>query len=128
MLAALHHDPAEIRREGDAGRVTGTPLPCLQVIDEAHRRPSVSPTSAQRLNHGDTTGALAVVEALLSGPAARLRVTAPCATNSEGRRAAADRVRDVQRGPRRRADPVRGTSVGPSPFPRRPLHPRHSNT
>lgn len=72
VLAALDHDPAEIRREEMLAALTGTPLPCLQVIDEAHRRPECLPDIRERLNHGDTTGALAVVEALL-GPAARLR-------------------------------------------------------
>ncbi|MFB7088347.1 hypothetical protein [Streptomyces sp. NPDC056296] len=71
-LAALDHDPAEIRREEMLAALTGTPLPCLQVIDEAHRRPECLPDIRERLNHGDTAGALAVVEALL-GPAARLR-------------------------------------------------------
>ncbi|AQS70743.1 hypothetical protein [Streptomyces pactum] len=71
-LAALDHDPAEIRREELLAALTGTPLPCLQAIDEAHRRPECLPDIRERLNHGDTVGALAVVEALL-GPAARLR-------------------------------------------------------
>ncbi|MFE0798942.1 hypothetical protein [Streptomyces sp. NPDC058812] len=72
VLAALDHDPAEIRREELLAALTGTPVPCLQVIDEAHRRPECLPDIRERLNHGDTAGALAVVEALL-GPAARLR-------------------------------------------------------
>ncbi|MET7324191.1 hypothetical protein [Streptomyces sp. NPDC005549] len=71
-LAALDHDPAEVRREELLAALTGTPLPCLQVIDEAHRRPECLPGIRERLNHGDTAGALAVVESLL-GPAARLR-------------------------------------------------------
>ncbi|NEC35859.1 hypothetical protein G3I66_22195 [Streptomyces rubrogriseus] len=72
VLAALDHDPAESRREELLAALTGTPLPCFQVIDEAHRRPQCLPDIRERLNHGDTAGALAAVEALL-GPAARLR-------------------------------------------------------
>ncbi|MFJ4273359.1 hypothetical protein ACIP29_22700 [Streptomyces coelicoflavus] len=71
-LAALDHDPAETRREELLAALTGTPLPCFQAIDEAHRRPECLPDIRERLNHGDTAGALAVVESLL-GPAARLR-------------------------------------------------------
>jgi hypothetical protein len=70
--AALDHDPAETRREELLAALTGTPLPCFQVIDEAHRRPECLPDIRERLNHGDTAGALAVVESLL-GPGARLR-------------------------------------------------------
>ncbi|WP_282084271.1 hypothetical protein [Streptomyces tendae] len=72
VLAALDHDPAEVRREELLAALTGTPLPCFQVIDEAHRRPECLPDIRERLNHGDTAGALAAVESLL-GPAARLR-------------------------------------------------------
>lgn len=72
VLAALDHDPAEIRREELLAALTGTPLPCLQVIDEAHRSPECLPDIRERLAHGDTSGALAVVEGLL-GPDARLR-------------------------------------------------------
>ncbi|MEU6287753.1 hypothetical protein [Streptomyces sp. NPDC046988] len=72
VLAALDHDPAEIRREELLAALTGTPLPCLQVIDEAHRRPECLPDIRERLDHGDTAGALAAVENLL-GPGARLR-------------------------------------------------------
>lgn len=71
-LAALDHDPAETRREELLAALTGTPLPCFQAVDEAHRRPECLPDIRERLNHGDTAGALAVVESLL-GPAARLR-------------------------------------------------------
>jgi hypothetical protein len=71
-LAALDHDPAEVRREELLAALSGTPLPCFQVIDEAHRRPECLPDIRERLSHGDTAGALAVVESLL-GPAARLR-------------------------------------------------------
>ncbi|MFF0587738.1 hypothetical protein ACFYWD_17365 [Streptomyces sp. NPDC003781] len=71
-LSALDHDPAEVRREELLAALTGTPLPCFQAIDEAHRRPECLPDIRERLNHGDTAGALAAVENLL-GPAARLR-------------------------------------------------------
>ncbi|MEV7345523.1 hypothetical protein [Streptomyces sp. NPDC093544] len=72
VLAALDHDPAEIRREELLVALTGTPLPCLQAIDEAHRRPDCLVGVRERLVHGDITGALAVVEGLL-GPDAVLR-------------------------------------------------------
>ncbi|GLF92899.1 hypothetical protein [Streptomyces yaizuensis] len=72
VLAALDHDPDEIRREELLAALTGTPLPCLRAIDEAHRRPSCLPDVRGRLDHGDTAGALAVVEGLL-GPGALLR-------------------------------------------------------
>ncbi|MFF3613366.1 hypothetical protein [Streptomyces sp. NPDC002580] len=72
VLAPLDHDPAEIRREELLVALTGTPLPCLRAIDEAHRRPHCLSGVRERLHHGDTTGALAVVEGLL-GPDAVLR-------------------------------------------------------
>ncbi|MEU4555859.1 hypothetical protein EV382_2098 [Micromonospora violae] len=72
VLAALDHDPAEIRREELLTALTGTPLPCLRAIDEAHRQPECLPDVRARLDHGDTAGALATVEALL-GPEALLR-------------------------------------------------------
>jgi hypothetical protein len=72
VLAPLDHDPAEIRREELLVALTGTPLPCLQAIDEAHRRPDCLTGVRERLDHGDTAGALAVVEGLL-GPDALLR-------------------------------------------------------
>jgi hypothetical protein len=72
VLAPLDHDPAEIRREQLLAALTGTPLPCLQAVDEAHRRPDCLPGVRERLDHGDTAGALAVVEGLL-GPDALLR-------------------------------------------------------
>ncbi|MFD4022610.1 hypothetical protein ACFWRV_03705 [Streptomyces sp. NPDC058576] len=71
-LAPLDHDPAEIRREELLVALTGTPLPCLQAIDEAHRRPDCLTGVRERLDHGDIAGALAVVEGLL-GPEAVLR-------------------------------------------------------
>ncbi|MFJ4200923.1 hypothetical protein ACIP2Y_15020 [Streptomyces sviceus] len=72
VLAPLDHDPDEIRREELLVALTGTPLPCLQLIDEAHRRPHCLDGVRERLVHGDTAGALAVVEGLL-GPEALLR-------------------------------------------------------
>lgn len=72
VLVALDHGPDEIRREELLVALTGTPLPCLQAIDEAHRRPDCLPGVRERLDHGDFAGAFAVVEALL-GPGAVLR-------------------------------------------------------
>ncbi|WP_369170831.1 hypothetical protein AB5J49_24770 [Streptomyces sp. R28] len=72
VLTPLDHDPAETRREELLAALTGTPLPCLQAIDEAHRHPACLPDVRERLWHGDTAGALAVVEGLL-GPDAVLR-------------------------------------------------------
>ncbi|MBF6350983.1 hypothetical protein IU448_18460 [Nocardia flavorosea] len=72
VLVALDHDPAEIRREELLVALTGTPLPCLRVIDRAHRDPDCLTGVRERLDHGDITGALAVVEGLL-GPGAVLR-------------------------------------------------------
>ncbi|WP_330334188.1 hypothetical protein OHS33_33580 [Streptomyces sp. NBC_00536] len=71
VLAALDHDPAEIRREELLVALTGTPLPCLREIDTAHRRPDCLTGVRERLDHGDTAGALGVVEGLL-GPGAQL--------------------------------------------------------
>ncbi|HET6353445.1 hypothetical protein [Streptomyces sp.] len=75
VLAALDHDPAEIRREEMLAALTGAPLPCLRAIDDAHRRPDCLAGVRERLDHGDTAGALAVVEGLL-GPNALLRTGA----------------------------------------------------
>ncbi|WP_149552001.1 hypothetical protein [Streptomyces marokkonensis] len=72
VLVPLDHAPDEIRREELLAELTGTPLPCLRVIDRAHRRPDCLTGVRERLDHGDITGALAVVENLL-GPHARLR-------------------------------------------------------
>ncbi|GAA3198489.1 hypothetical protein ACFO1B_02045 [Dactylosporangium siamense] len=72
VLVALDHDPAEVRREELLTALGGTPLPCLQAIDEAHRWPECLPDVRALLDHGDAAGALAVVEALL-GPDALLR-------------------------------------------------------
>ncbi|MCZ4121958.1 hypothetical protein [Streptomyces sp. H39-S7] len=75
VLAPMDHDPVEIRREELLVELTGTPLPCLRAIDEAHRRPDCLTGVRERLDHGDTAGALAVVEGLL-GPDALLRAGA----------------------------------------------------
>ena len=72
VLSPLDHDPAEIRREELLAELTGTPLPCLQTIDTAHRHPDCLTGVRERLQHGDIAGALAVVEGLL-GPDALLR-------------------------------------------------------
>ncbi len=72
VLAPLDHDPGELRREELLVALTGTPLPCLQAIDEAHRHPECLTDVRERLDHGDIAGALAVVEGLL-GPDAVLR-------------------------------------------------------
>ncbi|MFD0265036.1 hypothetical protein ACFVGY_00355 [Streptomyces sp. NPDC127106] len=72
VLAPLDHEPEQIRREELLVALGGPPLPCLQAIDEAHRRPDCLAGVRERLDHGDTAGALAVVEALL-GPDAVLR-------------------------------------------------------
>ncbi|MGW6688339.1 hypothetical protein [Streptomyces sp. NPDC054961] len=72
VLVPLDHDPDEIRREELLAALTGTPLPCLRAIDQAHREPHCLTGVRERLDHGDTAGALAVVEGLL-GPGAVLR-------------------------------------------------------
>ncbi|AYF76905.1 hypothetical protein D7D52_27350 [Nocardia yunnanensis] len=72
VLTALDHDPAEIRREELLVALTGSPLPCLRAIDLAHRQPDCLAGVRERLRHGDTAGALAIVEDLL-GPGAALR-------------------------------------------------------
>ncbi|PSR70030.1 hypothetical protein C8258_03015 [Nocardia sp. MDA0666] len=74
-LTALDHSPAELRREELLVALSGTPLPCLQAIDLAHRRPDCLAGARDRLRHGDIAGALAVVDNLL-GPDARLRAGA----------------------------------------------------
>lgn len=71
VLTPLDHAPDEIRRERLLAELTGTPLPCLQAVDRAHQRPDCLTGVRERLDHGDTAGALAVVENLL-GPGARL--------------------------------------------------------
>ncbi|MFH8838107.1 hypothetical protein [Streptomyces sp. NPDC017868] len=72
VLTPLDHDPAELRREELLVALTGTALPCVRAVDEAHRRPDCLSGVRERLDHGDVAGALAVVEGLLD-PAALLR-------------------------------------------------------
>ncbi|WP_217544733.1 hypothetical protein [Streptomyces sp. GbtcB6] len=72
VLSPLDHSPDELRREELLVALGGPPLPCLRVIDEAHRRPDCLTGVRERLDHGDIAGALAVVEGLL-GPEAVLR-------------------------------------------------------
>ncbi|MFG2336245.1 hypothetical protein [Streptomyces yangpuensis] len=72
VLTPLDHDAAELRREELLVALSGTPLPCLRAIDTAHRRPDCLTGVRERLDHGDISGALAVVEGLL-GPGALLR-------------------------------------------------------
>ncbi|MFE0577193.1 hypothetical protein [Streptomyces sp. NPDC058874] len=72
VLTPLDHGPDEVRREELLAALSGTPLPCLRAIDAAHRRPDCLTGVRERLDHGDVTGALAVVEGLL-GPDALLR-------------------------------------------------------
>ncbi|MEV0006975.1 hypothetical protein [Streptomyces sp. NPDC047973] len=71
-LIPLDHDPAEIRREELLAALSGTPLPCLRAIDSVHRGPDWLTDVRDRLAHGDTTGALALVGSAL-GEQARLR-------------------------------------------------------
>ncbi|MFI6744283.1 hypothetical protein ACIBI9_66480 [Nonomuraea sp. NPDC050451] len=71
VLVALDHDATEIRREKLLAELTGTPLPCLQLIEEAHRSPECLLDVRARLEHGDAAGAQATVDGLL-GPGARL--------------------------------------------------------
>lgn len=72
VLVPLDHAPDELRREELLVALGGTALPCLQVIDEAHRHPECLVDVRARLDHGDTAGALAAVEGLL-GPDVLLR-------------------------------------------------------
>jgi hypothetical protein len=72
VLTALDHDRSEVRREELLIELSGTPLPCLRAIDEAHRHPENLPEVRARLAHGDVRGALAEVEARL-GRSALLR-------------------------------------------------------
>ncbi|MEC3953697.1 hypothetical protein VMT65_11690 [Nocardia sp. CDC153] len=70
VLTALDHDPAELAREHLLIALTGNPLPCLRVIDQAHRDPDCLQGIRDRLDHGDTAGALAVITDLLGAEAA----------------------------------------------------------
>ncbi|MFD6395875.1 hypothetical protein [Nocardia sp. NPDC060249] len=69
VLAALDHDPAEIRREELLAALTGTPMPCLRAIDRSLRQPDWLADVCDRLDHGDIDGALTIVEARLGADA-----------------------------------------------------------
>ncbi|MEV4318198.1 hypothetical protein [Actinocrispum sp. NPDC049592] len=69
VLVPLDHDADEIRREELLIALGGTGPPCLQAIDTAHRAPENLADVRARLDHGDTAGALAVVERLLGADA-----------------------------------------------------------
>ncbi|MFF7994402.1 hypothetical protein ACFZDG_32065 [Kitasatospora xanthocidica] len=72
VLTPLDHDPAQLRCEELLSALSGSPLPCLRAVDLAHRSPHELAGVRARLDHGDTAGALAVIEGLL-GPEAVLR-------------------------------------------------------
>ncbi|NGO81081.1 hypothetical protein G6045_36280 [Streptomyces sp. YC504] len=72
VLSPLDHEPAEIQRESLLAALGGPPMPCLQVIDDAHRNPASLTGIRERLAHGDFAGAFDVLESLL-GPGAHLR-------------------------------------------------------
>ncbi|MGW3646260.1 hypothetical protein [Streptomyces sp. NPDC000878] len=123
VLAPLDHDPAEIRREELLAELTGTPMPCLRAIDEAHRHPDCLTGVRERLDHGDIAGALAVVEGLL-GPDAVLRGGA---LRDELERAAERRIAYglfraglIGAGPGLRSWPGPRSASGPRPGGRRP--------
>ncbi|KAB8196248.1 hypothetical protein FH608_005595 [Nonomuraea phyllanthi] len=65
VLVALDHDATEIRREELLAALTGTPLPCLQAIETAHRSPDCLLDVRTQLEHGDDAGAQATVDRLL---------------------------------------------------------------
>ncbi|MBC7299675.1 MAG: hypothetical protein H5T78_01845 [Nocardia sp.] len=69
VLAALDHDPAEVRREELLAALTGTPMPCLQAIDRSLRQPDWLVGVCERLDHGDIDGALTIVEGRLGADA-----------------------------------------------------------
>ncbi|MFF8930984.1 hypothetical protein ACF1AO_27325 [Streptomyces longwoodensis] len=146
VLVPWDHSPEEIRREELLAALTGTPLPCLRVIAEAHRTPDDLGPVRERLDHGDLSGALAVVEDLL-GPGASLPEGA---LRDELEAAAQRRVAHglfraglaepgggSRTGWRTRPRPT-GTPVVPGPLPGRvvpdhrrsrehPFRPRHAN-
>lgn len=70
VLSALDHAADELRREATLAALGGTPMPCLRAIDAAGRDPAELDDVRARLDHGDTDGALAVVEGLLGREAA----------------------------------------------------------
>ncbi|MFB7676618.1 hypothetical protein ACFC26_34955 [Kitasatospora purpeofusca] len=129
VLTALDHRPDEIRREELLMELTGTPLPCLQTIDDAHRRPESLADVRARLDHGDTAGALAAVEDLL-GPDATLR-TGPlrdALAEAAERRVAHGLFRAGLTDPApRRTDHFRPPGPWPRPQEHR-AHPRHAGS
>ncbi|MFE6870229.1 hypothetical protein ACFVFS_27205 [Kitasatospora sp. NPDC057692] len=123
VLTALDHTPAEIRREELLMALTGTPLPCLQAVDDAHRRPESLADVRARLLHGDAAGALSVVEDLL-GPDALLRAGA---LRDELAAAAERRIAyGLFRAGLAGRSPLRAHPAGPRPQGRR-SRPRHAN-
>ena len=70
VLSAFDHDQEELRREATLVALGGSPLPCLRAIDASGRDPAELDDVRRRLDHGDTAGALAVVEGLLGREAA----------------------------------------------------------
>lgn len=120
-LSALDHSPDELHREQLLVALTGTPVPCLQAIEQAYRRPDCLPDVRERLDFGDIDGALTIVENLL-GRDARLQdgplrdalravavqqeiyadfragiTSSPPQPNRYGRRARARRLHDTRR-------------------------------
>ncbi|MEY9965718.1 hypothetical protein ABIA33_003764 [Streptacidiphilus sp. MAP12-16] len=69
VLAAINHDPAQLRREELLVALGGPALPCLRAIDAVHRDPEALPAVRERIVHGDIAGALNVVEGLLGSGA-----------------------------------------------------------
>ncbi|OKI17420.1 hypothetical protein [Streptomyces sp. CB03911] len=119
VLVPLDHDPAEIHREELLAALTGTPLPCLQVIDVAHRQPECLSGVRERLDHGDTAGALAVVtgllgpDALLRGGALRDELAAAVERRADHRLYRAGLDLPARRGPRPDRLPRRTRRSGP---------------
>ena len=68
-LVPLDHGPEELRREELLARFGGPPLPCLRAVRTAARNPDCLPEIRTRLDHGDHTGARALVTGML-GPGA----------------------------------------------------------
>jgi hypothetical protein len=66
-LTPLDHDGDELRREEWLAMLGGPPLPCLRAITAVARHPECLDEVRARLEHGDHTGAVALVVDLL-GP------------------------------------------------------------
>lgn len=71
VLVALDHDPDETRREELLATLGGPPPPCLRDIARAYRQPECLVDVRGLLDHGNETGAIAVVESLLGSAALR---------------------------------------------------------